>query len=48
MGCEGKLLSRGGEGSEAQMEGPSFIDEVLPRHKRFLPLLLAPDGSMGC
>lgn len=31
----------GGEGSEAQMEDPSFIDEVLPRHKRFLPAATA-------
>lgn len=36
MGCEARQLSRGGEGSEAQMEDPSFIDEVLPRHKCFL------------
>lgn len=44
MGCEAKQLSRGGEGSEAQMEAPSFIDEVLPHHKHFL--LVAPDGSV--
>lgn len=41
MGCEAKQLSWGAEGSEAQMEDPSFIDEVLSCHKRFLPAATA-------
>lgn len=47
MGCEGKQLSQGGEGSEAQMEGPSFIDEELPCHKRFLPAAAGPRWQHG-